>query len=278
MIISFVTVIITVTVVSPAETANILALFSHQGLSHNLVYPPYIQELANRGHYITIITNYPIEHPNINNLSLKGSMPISNNKKNISNVEGNSMNEIRLSINVIWSFYDRGKIYENIFSVDSVKTLLNSPFKFDLLITEHFNSELFLGFVLKFNIPFILLSSCNLLPWNQYAAGQPYSLGTIPSTLTGLGTQMNFYSRIKNTISHTIQLLGFKLLCRTRDEAIIKRKLGVEISLDQLILNASLIMVNTHFTIFEPKPLVPAVVEIGGIHIMPIKPLPIVSV
>jgi len=72
MIISFVAVIITVTVVSPAETANILVLFSHQGLSHNLVYPPYTQELANRGHNITIITNYPIEHPNINNLSLKG--------------------------------------------------------------------------------------------------------------------------------------------------------------------------------------------------------------
>lgn len=188
------------------------------------------------------------------------------------------MNEIQHSINVIWSFYDRGKICENVFSVDSVKTLLNSPFKFDLLITEHFNNELFLGFVLKFNIPCILLNSYYLLPWNQYAAGQPYSLATIPSTLTCLGTQINFYSRIKNTISHTIQLLGFKLLCRTRDEAIIKPNLDVEISLDQLILNASLIMVNTHFTIFEPKPLVLAVVEIGGIHIMPIKPLPIVSV
>lgn len=138
-------------------------------------------------------------------------MPISNNKKNISNVEGDSMNEIQRAINVIWSFYDRGKIYENIFSVDSVKTLLNNPSKFDLLITEHFNNELFLGFVLKFNIPFIHLSSCNLLPWNQYAAEQPYSLAIIPSTLTSLGTQMNFYSRIKNTISHTIQLLGFKL-------------------------------------------------------------------
>lgn len=81
MIILFVTVIISVTVVSPAETANILALFSHQGLSHNLVYLPYIQELVNREHNITIITNYPIEHLNINNLSLKGSMLISNNKK-----------------------------------------------------------------------------------------------------------------------------------------------------------------------------------------------------
>jgi len=108
--------------------------------------------------------------------------------------------------------------------------------------------------------------------------GQPYSLANIPSTLSSLGTKMNFYSRVVNTISHTVQLLGYKLLCRTRDEAIIKRNLDIEISLNQLISNASLIMVNTHFTMLESKPLVPAVVEVGGIHIMPNKPLPIVSV
>ncbi|CAI6344506.1 unnamed protein product [Macrosiphum euphorbiae] len=275
MIVLFATIIITITVFSPADTANILALFPHQGFSHNVVYQPYIQELAKRGHNITIISNYPLEHPNINNISIKGSMPIFyKSKKNISHVEGNSVNEIQRSINVIWGFYDRGKIYEAIFTVDGVKKLLNSPSKFDLLVTEHFNNELFLGFASKLNIPFILLSSCNLLPWNQHAVGQPYSLANIPSTLTGLGTEMSFYSRVINTISHTVQIFGYKLLCRTRDEAIIKRNLDIKVSLDQLILNASLILVNTHFTMLESKPLVPAVVEIGGIHIMPIKPLP----
>jgi len=278
MTILFKTIIITVTVFSSADMANILAVFPHQGFSHNVVYQPYIQELANRGHNITIISNYPLEHPKINNISIRGSIPISNNKKNISHLEGNSVNGIQRSINIIWSFYDRGKIYEAIFTVDGVKKLLNSTSKFDLLVTEHFNNELFLGFASKFNIPFILLSSCNLLPWNQHAVGQSYSLANIPSTLTGLGTKMNFYSRVINTISHTVQLFGYKLLCRTRDEAIIKRNLDIEVSLDKLILNASLIMVNTHFTMLESKSLVPAVVEIGGIHIMAIKPLPIVSV
>jgi len=167
MIVLFATIIITVTVFSPVDTANILALFPHQGFSHNVVYQPYIQELAKRGHNITIISNDPLEHPNINNISIKGSMPIFyKSKKNISHVEGNSVNEIQRSINVIWGFYDRGKIYEAIFTVDGVKKLLNSPSKFDLLVAEHFNNELFLGFASKLNIPFILLSSCNLLPWN----------------------------------------------------------------------------------------------------------------
>lgn len=277
MIVLFVIIIITATVVSPADTANILAVFPHQGLSHHLVFLPYVQGLANKGHFITLISNYPIEHPNINNLSIRGSIAITNNKENISHFESDSMNEIQRSMNTIWSFYTRGTMYEAIFTVDSVKTLLNSPSKFDLLITEHFNNELFLGFVLKFNIPFILLSSCNLLPWNQQAIGQPYSLANIPTTLTSLSAKMNFNSRVINIISHAVQLFGFNLLCRTRDEAVIKRNIDFEISVNQLILNASLIMVNTHFTMFESRPLVPAVVEIGGIHIMPTKPLPIVS-
>ncbi|XP_025206181.1 UDP-glucuronosyltransferase 2A1-like [Melanaphis sacchari] len=276
MIVLFVTVIITVTVISPTDTANILAVFPHQGLSHHLVYLPFIQELANRKHNITFISNYPIEHPNINNLSIRGSIPIHNNKQNISLFEGwSSMNEIIYSITTAESFYSYGKVYEAMFTVDSVMKLLNSPSKFDLLVTEHFNNELFIGFAFKFNIPFILLSSCNLLPWNKHAIGQPYSLASIPSTLTSLPIKMNFYNRVMNTIAHTIQLFGYKLLCRTRDEAIIKRNLGIEVSLDQIILNASLFLVNSHFTMFASKPLVPTVVEIGGIHIMPIKPLPI---
>jgi len=278
MIVLSVTIIITATVVSSADAANILAVFPHQGFSHHLVYLPYVLGLANRENNITFISNFPIEHANINNLSIRGSIPLTNNKENISNFETGSMNEIKSSMFIISSFYERGKMYEAIFTVDSVKSLLNSPCKFDLLITEHFNNELFLVFASKFNIPFILLSSCNLLPWNKHVIGQPYSLANIPTTLTSLGTTMNFNDRVINIISHVIQLFGFKLLCRIRDEAIIKRNLNVEISLDQLILNASLIMVNTHFTMFKSKPLVPAVVEIGGIHIMPIKPLPKVSI
>jgi hypothetical protein len=53
-------------------------------------------------------------------------MPINNNEKNISYIEGNTMNEIQCSMNKICDFYDHGKIYEALFSLDSVKALLNS--------------------------------------------------------------------------------------------------------------------------------------------------------
>jgi len=121
------------------------------------------------------------------------------------------------------------------------------------------------------------MSSCNTFPWNERAVGQPYALAIKPLTLTSLPPKMNLYDRSMNTISNVIQLLVYAYFCRKRDEASIKEKLDVDVPLDPLVSKASLIFVNTHFTMFGPKPLVPAVVEVGGIHIQPIKPLPVVS-
>lgn len=263
-------------VVTPSHTANILAVLPHQGLSHHMVYMPILRELANREHDVTVISNFPSEHPNITDVSIMGSVPIDNNNVSITDLP-KSTNDLLLSLNTVWSFYTRGKVYESMFTVDGVKKLLNGPSKYDLLLTEHFNNELSLVFAHKFNVPFILMSSCNTFPWNERAVGQPYALAIKPSTFTSLPPKMNLYDRSMNTISNVIQLLVYAYFCRKRDEVSIKEKLNMDVSLDPLVSKASLIFVNTHFTMFGPKPLVPAVVEVGGIHIQPVKPLPVVS-
>lgn len=276
LLITAVIITLCLSAVSPSHAANILAVLPHQGFSHHMVYLPILRELANRGHNVTVISNFPTDHSNITDVSIMGSVPLYNNNASISDAP-EPMNEVQFSLNTMWSFYTKGKLYESMFTVDSVKQLINGPSKYDLLLTEHFNSELNLIFAYKFNIPFILMSSCNLLPWNKYVVGQPYVLAIKPSTLTSLPPKMNLYERSMNMISNAIQLLGFNYYCRKRDEEIIKQKLNMDVSLNTLVLNASLIFVNTHFTMFEPRPLVPAVVEVGGVHIQPIKPVPVVS-
>jgi len=276
LLITAVIITLCLSAVSPSHAANILAVLPHQGLSHYMAYLPILRELANRGHNVTVISNFPAVHSNITDVSIMGSVPLYNNNESISDAP-EPMNEVLLSLNTMWSFYTKGKLYESMFTVDSVKQLLNGPSKYDLLLTEHFNSELNLIFAYKFNIPFILMSSCNMLPWNKHVVGQPYALAIKPSTLTSLPPKMNLYERSMNVISNFIQLIGFNYYCRKRDEEIIKQKLNMDVSLSTLVLNASLIFVNTHFTMFGPRPLLPGVVEVGGIHIQPIKPVPVVS-
>lgn len=273
MIVLFVTAMIAATpMISSVYTTNILVVFPHHGISHHMVFLPYLHALANRGHNLTFISNYPSEHPKITDISIMGTIPILNNKKSLS--EYKPMNNIQLSWKTIWMFYINGKTNEAMFTKDAVKRILHDQFKYDLLITEHFNSEIPLVFASKFNIPFILTSSCNLLPWTQQVIGQPHALTIRPLPLSNLPPKMNVYDRIINIISTTIQLIGYEYLIRKRDEEFIKQALNVDVSLRRLILNASLILTNTHFTMFGSRPFVPAVVEVGGIHVQPIEPLP----
>lgn len=280
-------IVMAIAAVGPAHAAKILAVFPHHGYSHHLVYLPLLRELANRGHDVTVIANYPSAHPNITDVSLDGYIPLSNNKQNMSafadRIDG--MGDVRASAFAVRMFYDRSRMNEAMFAVDAVKRLLSDHHdgptteKYDLIVAEHFNHELFLAFVRKFGVPFVLTSSCGLLPWSANAMGQPYSLAISPLTLSGHRPATdNLYGRAVKMVAHVVQLLGFTVFCRAKDERFIRNNLTMDVSLDRLILNASLMLVNTHFTMFGARPIVPAVVEIGGIHLETAKPLPAVSV
>lgn len=272
-------------VVGPAYAAKILAVFPHHGYSHHAVYLPLLRELANRGHDVTAIANYPSGHPNITDVSLNGYIPLSNNKQNMSALADliDGMGDVRSSVFALRSFYSRSRMNEAMFTVDAVKRLLSghgpATEKYDLIVTEHFNNELFLAFVAKLDVPFVLTSSCGLLPWSANAMGQPYSLAISPLTLMGQQPSAdNVYGRVMKTVAHVVQLLGYTVFCRAKDERFIKNNLTMDVSLDRLILNASLMLVNTHFTMHGTRTFVPAIVEIGGIHVETAKPLPTVSV
>jgi glucuronosyltransferase len=45
-------------------------------------------------------------------------------------------------------------------------------------------------------------------------------------------------------------------------------------SVEELEKSISLILVNSHFSMIQPRPLMPGIINIGGAHIKPLKPLP----
>lgn len=58
-----------------------------------------------------------------------------------------------------------------------------------------------------------------------------------------------------------------------------RKYFGVDLPfLDDIIKNTSLILVNHHFSLAFPRPLLPNVIEIGGHHIRSPKPLPAVII
>lgn len=54
-----------------------------------------------------------------------------------------------------------------------------------------------------------------------------------------------------------------------------REKLGQDIpTASEVLGNASLILSNGHFSLARPRPYLPDVIDVGGIHSHPAKPLP----
>ncbi|XP_069681751.1 UDP-glycosyltransferase UGT5-like [Periplaneta americana] len=266
-------VVVVVFCISFATCSRILAIFPYVGKSHHDVYIPYLKQLAARGHEVVVVSHFPQDSPfpNLTDISLKGSV-------NMPPVQGISFNMIEFVgplENVVMLRYLAQIHCESILPLPQVQQLRNRTF--DLIITELFNTDCFLGLVHGFNTPFIYFSSSNLLAWANERIGNPDNPSYIPNLATELSDRMNFMERLGNTF-HTLLFTWvlYPMLFNRPGRFTAENRLKASLPpLEDIAKRGSLILVNSHFTVNRPRPLVPAVIEVGGIHITkPPKNLP----
>lgn len=152
---------------------------------------------------------------------------------------------------------------------------MSSNPKFDVLITENFNSRLFFAVSYKLKVPMICLSSSALLPWASYDVANPINPSYIPSILSYNPDRMNFLQRLSNVYTATVSYLAYEFIFNPKAEELKKKYFGEEVPpLKEIAKNISLTLVNSHFTFNRPRPLVPGVIEVGGQFVKPKKPIP----
>ncbi|XP_060861408.1 UDP-glycosyltransferase UGT5-like [Metopolophium dirhodum] len=257
-----------------ASAARILGVFTHHGYSHHMVFLPYLRALADRGHDVHVISNFGSSHPNITDISVVGSMPMANNNVTFPNTAGQF--GIVGTLTDMFNLYEIAKSTEAVFDVPAVRRLLDDrTVSFDLVIAEHFNSELPLGFAAKYRAPFVLLSSCPLMPWTISLVGQSQHTAYRPSLFSGLPERMDLAQRMTNTAVAFVSAAVFRLMYRPWGQRTLKKHLGLDVSLDELASNVSLVLVNTHWSLNGVSPTMPAIKETGGMHVMPPKHLPV---
>nr|CAD7433258.1 unnamed protein product [Timema monikensis] len=254
------------------EAARILGIFGHNGKSHFDVFEPLVVALSKRGHDVVVASHFPqkISLTNYTDISLEGS------------VENNGTDAITLEkidkhsqwiISPMQTIFGQ-KNCEAVFQYLPIQILLKSDEKFDLLISELFNTDCYLGFVHKFKVPHISLSSHVLMPWANGRVGNPDNPGYIPHLFSLEPQKMDLLQRIMNTVSLFYHKLVYSLLASRWNQAIISEWFVGSPALDDIRRNTSLILVNSHFSVNGARPLVPGVVEVGGLHIRQPKKLP----
>jgi glucuronosyltransferase len=148
---------------------------------------------------------------------------------------------------------------------------------FDLLIVEAFFNECFLGFVHKFKAPLIQLCTFGGAHWIGDWVGNPNPYAYIPDPFLAYKDKMNFWERTINTLMGTLWRLGRMYFYLPGQDAVMRKYFNDSDDLPSVAdieYTTSLVLLNHHFSISYPRPLMPNMVQVGGMHVQPPKKLP----
>lgn len=263
-------------ILSSVVGLRVLGVFPVNIRSHLRVFQSLMKELAFRGHDVTVVSHYPLEKPlpRYRDISLRGIFPLFVETVDVENLYNYNRLDMYIAPTEL-SQWAQG-ICESTYFSDRLKVLWNSTTRnYDLMLVEMFNTDCFLPLSSKFNIPVVAISSCQLLPWVSFRFGMPLNPSYIPSIFMGYPNKLDFLQRLENSVTTWIHVLYHRFWRNVRDDVIVRKYFNRSFApVEEFARNVSVLLVNTHHTLHDSRPLPPNVVEIGGIHLPARKTLP----
>lgn len=255
------------------QSARILTVVPTPSLSHNLFYRPLILELTKRGHEVVSITSDPINQV-ITNLT---EIDVHNETYGTLNfgefflkIEKENPTPLEVIQNMVPQMNDY--LFKTLTN-PAVKTVLGQ--KFDLVMIEHFCYPILFGLKPYFNSSLISMMSMEMMVHSYDSVGNP----TFPSYFMDLwhesGMNLNFLQRLKSFIYAFEYRWYYSRVVREQQK--MANALGWNVDLVEAERNVDLIFVNSNKVFNTARPLVPAIVEIGGLHSRESSILPHVS-
>ncbi|XP_069693600.1 UDP-glycosyltransferase UGT5-like isoform X1 [Periplaneta americana] len=249
------------------HNAKILAIFNLASPSHYIFNRALILALAERGHQVTVISQDQEKKPvpNVKSILLED---IYNSAQE--SVDYDSFTQMSLW-DAVGILFDWGStMCEKQIQTKGAQTLLNSTEKFDLIITEVAWGECFFGFIHKFGSPPVVATSgIGVLPWLSLMIGNPENPSYMPNFLlpVPLSSHMSFGERVFNFLIHNLVTFLYDYHYIPKQESIARKIFKDLPPFDTINRNFSIVLVNTVLGLDEPRPLLPNVIPIGGMHI-----------
>lgn len=262
--------ILTLSLLGGTFSADILAVFPHTGKSHFDVFEPLVLALARRGHSLTVLSFFPQKTPvpNFSDISLVGVAPIFVETLKFEYLKG--MNSVKDFIAITAVGVES---CDSILNSQQVRNLVNTIKTYDLIIIEAFNTDCFLGLVDVFKVPYIGISSSSYLPTLYPRLGSFDNPAYIPNLFFPFTSRMSFFQRVVNTMVTPWMRLVRTHHLQPQERRALKKAFGLEVDVESVSRNMSLVLVNTHHSLQGARPLPPGFVEVGGLHISHSKPL-----
>lgn len=271
------------TLTCQVDSAKILFLYPIATRSETNIFQPLAQTLASRGHAVTVVTcvnssnsgsassirqivpTTPLLYSDITNVSAL--------EVRAAQLESNPFLAI-LTESEFTCLYDRcNKVLQHPEFQQLVRN--TRPGSFDLIVISAWMQNCLYGIIQRAQAPFILISSTPAQPWIVSSATGFYPPPSfVPTLFIDSEDSMSFWDRLTN--------LGFSFIytkifsyAYTNLDAVTGPFFEVDIPPPQEIeRKANMIFSHAHFALTFPRPMLPDMIEIGGIHCRPPKPLP----
>jgi len=246
--------------------------------SHVLTYLPLLEELSKRGHLVTLLS--PLE--NYAKEGIREIKTVGMDTMKAADLNVYDMKEQNLDLDVFQFLTELApKACRELYDRADIQGIMAESF--DLIILQPMFNDCALGLVHKLmqrNLaPLILFTPTSTPSFIVGFTGGHHPPSFVPSTFTGFRDEMTFWERMQNFGAEALMTVAFSYYYLPLMEEVYREKLGKEIpSARHILSTASIILSNGHFSISRPKPNLPDVIDVGGIHSMPPKPLPKVFV
>ncbi|XP_031627056.1 UDP-glucuronosyltransferase 2B20-like [Contarinia nasturtii] len=246
--------------------------------SHFLFMSEFVKTLVDRQHEVTYLTSNSLKHLNLPNYTEVLIEPpfdmesIGSQEKWLEMAGSSTFMRIN-SFNFLSKSWTT-----HAFSNLNVQKLIHSTgLHFDLIINEEWWADSFLMFAHKFKAPIITICPVGIPDFIDRQQGLFTPLSIVPHWALPFSDNMSFYERWFNAILSTYDwaVREFSYLPTAEEHT---RKYFAHLaplpSLNDILRNVSMVLVNTHRALSPPRPSMPNVVNIGGAHIKPSKLLP----
>ncbi|CAB3362220.1 Hypothetical predicted protein [Cloeon dipterum] len=267
--------VLAATCVAYGHGARILAIFPFISKSHIIVLNGLTVELSKRGHEMVVVSGFPQSKklPNYTDIDLMPAL-----KEVIENGPSKNLFEISdmpfyMVHMMMWGFGYH--VTEVVANTPQFQSVLEDKKGFDLVIAEVFMNEAFYGLANHFKAPLVLVCPFGGFHFHNYAFANPIPLSFYPNPSLEYSDRMSIIERLTNFLYTKSFDLGYYLYSIPKQDALSKKIFGPDTPhVTELESNAVVVLVNQHFTLNYPRPLMPNIIEVGGMHVSrEVKPL-----
>ncbi|KAK9500373.1 hypothetical protein O3M35_001651 [Rhynocoris fuscipes] len=254
--------------------SEILVIFPLSSRSYFYTLSPLIRALADKGHRITTYSTLVFgPHPNITDRIIHDGLDEDLKKRDLTTL--GSLSKLLMELHGI------GYVSAlNFLNTPQFKELLETDQKYDATIAITLTlQEYLVALQHKFNTINIEIVPHANSPSVHYFTGIPFNPTYFVDVKLPYTDRMSFWQRLHNTFNYLVTILLSYMVNIRRMQSLADQYIrypGWEKrpALDQLMSNRSLVLINGHHSLNYPYPSPPHVIDIAGVSIREIQPLP----